>query len=111
MDALSRVFSPYRINPGNYHPLRDILSEQIDFEKLRRSDKVKLFVCASNVITNRLRVFEHSDISIDAVLASSCLPSMFQAVEISGDHYWDGATWAIRRSSRSSITAHRPMCC
>ena len=90
MDTLSRVFSPYQINPGNYHPLRDILSEQIDFEKLRRSDKVKLFVCASNVITNRLRVFEHSDISIDAVLASSCLPSMFQAVEIGGDHYWDG---------------------
>ena len=90
MDTLSRVFSPYQMNPGNYHPLRDILSEQIDFEELRRSDNVKLFVCASNVTTNRLRVFEHSDISIDAVLASSCLPSLFQAVEINGDHYWDG---------------------
>jgi NTE family protein len=90
MDTLSRVFSPYQMNPGNYHPLRDILSEQIDFEELRRSDKVKLFVCASNVMTNRLRVFEHADISIDAVLASSCLPSLFQAVEINGDHYWDG---------------------
>ena len=90
MDTLSRVFSPYQMNPGNYHPLRDILSEQIDFEELRRSNNVKLFVCASNVTTNRLRVFEHSDISIDAVLASSCLPSLFQAVEINGDHYWDG---------------------
>jgi NTE family protein len=90
MDMMSRVFSPYQMNPANYHPLRDILSEQIDFEELRRSDKVKLFVCASNVRTNRLRVFEHGDISIDAVVASSCLPSLFQAVEINGDHYWDG---------------------
>jgi NTE family protein len=90
MDTLSRVFSPYQMNPGNYHPLRDILSEQVDFEELRQSDKVKLFVCASNVRTNRLRVFEHGDISVEAVLASSCLPSLFQAVEINGDHYWDG---------------------
>jgi NTE family protein len=90
MDMMSRVFSPYQMNPANLHPLRDILEEQIDFEALRRSDKVKLFVCASNVRTNRLRVFEHGDISIDAVIASSCLPSLFQAVEINGDHYWDG---------------------
>ena len=57
LDTLSRVLSPYQMNPSNYHPLRDILREQIDFETLSRSDKVKLFVCASNVITNRLRVF------------------------------------------------------
>jgi NTE family protein len=90
MDTLSRVLSPYQMNPANYHPLREILSEQIDFETLRQSDKVKLFVCASNVITNRLRVFEHSEISVDAVLASACLPSLFQAVEINGEYYWDG---------------------
>jgi NTE family protein len=90
MDMMSRVFSPYQINPTNFHPLRDILSEQIDFEELRQSEKVKLFVCASNVRTNRLRVFEHCDMSIDAVVASSCLPSLFQAVEIDGEHYWDG---------------------
>ena len=90
MDILSRVLSPYQTNPTNYHPLREILSEQINFETLRQSDKVKLFVCASNVITNRLRVFEHSEISVDAVLASACLPSLFQAVEINGEYYWDG---------------------
>ena len=78
------------MNPANYRPLRDILNDQIDFEKLRQSDKVKLFVCASNVMTNRLRVFEHSEISIDAVLASACIPSVFQAVEINGEHFWDG---------------------
>jgi NTE family protein len=90
LDTLSRVLSPYQMNPGNYHPLRDILREQIDFEKLSRSDKVKLFVCASNVITNRLRVFEHGDITLDAVLASACIPSVFQAIEIDGEYFWDG---------------------
>jgi NTE family protein len=90
LDTLSRMLSPYQMNPGNYHPLRDILREQIDFEALSRSDRVKLFVCASNVITNRLRVFEHGDITLDAVLASACIPSMFQAVEIDGEYFWDG---------------------
>lgn len=90
MDTLSRVWSPYQMNPANYHPLRDILSEQIDFERLNRSDKVKLFVCASNVFTNRLRVFDLRDISIEAVIASSCIPSMFQAVRINGEYFWDG---------------------
>lgn len=89
-DFLSRMLSPYQMNPANYHPLREILSEQIDFERLRRSSVVKLFVCASNVTTNRLRVFERSEMSVDAVLASACLPTMFQAIEIDGEHYWDG---------------------
>jgi NTE family protein len=90
MDTWSRVFSPYQLNPGNYHPLREILNRQVDFAALRQSDKVKLFICASNVLTNRLHVFEGRDMTIEAVLASGCLPSMFQAVEIDGEHYWDG---------------------
>lgn len=90
MDTLSRVLSPYQMNPANYHPLRDILSRQIDFEALRQSDKIKLFICASNVLTNRLHVFEGPDMTIDAVLASGCIPSVFQAIEIDGEHYWDG---------------------
>jgi NTE family protein len=90
MDTLSRVLSPYQMNPANYHPLRDILSRQIDFEALRQSDKVKLFICASNVLTNRLHVFEGPGMTIDAVLASGCIPSVFQAIEIDGEHYWDG---------------------
>ena len=90
MDTLSRVLSPYQMNPVNYHPLREILSEQIDFAALRQSDKVKLFICASNVLTNRLHVFEGRDMTIEAVLASGCIPSVFQATEINGEHYWDG---------------------
>ena len=90
LDFYSRMFSPYQTNPGNYHPLREILNEQIDFGRLRAFDEVKVFVCASNVRTNRLRIFERSEICADAVLASACLPTMFQAVEIDGEHYWDG---------------------
>jgi NTE family protein len=90
MDTLSRVWSPYQMNPTNYHPLRDILNEQIDFDLLRQSDKVKLFVCASNVLTNRLHVFKLRDMSVDAVVASGCIPSVFQAVEINGEYFWDG---------------------
>ena len=90
MDMLSRVWSPYQMNPANYHPLREILKNQIDFDTLSRSDKIKLFVCASNVFTNRLRVFDLSDISVDGVVASACIPSEFQAVGIDGEFYWDG---------------------
>lgn len=90
MDALSRMMSPYQLNPANYHPLREILDQQIDFELLRRSCEVKLFICATNVMTNRLRVFERGDICLDAVLASACLPTVFQSIEIDGEHYWDG---------------------
>jgi len=90
MELLSRVLSPYQVNPVNYHPLREILIEQIDFAALSESDSVKLFVCASNVTTNRLHVFTGQEVSVDAVLASACIPSVFQAVEINGEHYWDG---------------------
>lgn len=90
MDFMSRMLSPYQMNPTNFHPLRDLLMEQVDFEKLRRSKEAKLFVCASNVTTNRLHVFDHSDISVDAVLASACIPSMFQAIKIGDEYFWDG---------------------
>lgn len=90
MDLLSRIWSPYQWNPANYNPLREILNQQIDFEVLRHSKVVKIFVCASNVTTNRLRVFDRSEICVEAVLASACLPTVFQAVEIDGEHYWDG---------------------
>jgi NTE family protein len=90
MDLALRILSPYQLNPANYHPLRDVLVDQVDFEKIRLSDRIKLFVCASNVRTNRLHVFDNSEISTDAVLASACLPFMFKAIEIDGEYYWDG---------------------
>jgi len=90
MDAMSRMFSPYQLNPMNMNPLRDTLLEAVDFDFMHRENKVKLFICASNVMTGRHKVFTQKEVSVDAVLASACLPFMFQAVEIDGEHYWDG---------------------
>jgi NTE family protein len=89
-DAMTRFLSPYQLNPLNHHPLRDVLLEVVDFERLRRQSTVKLFTCAANVLTGRIRVFECREMCIEAVLASACLPFMFQAVEVAGEHYWDG---------------------
>jgi len=90
MDALSRMLSPYQLNPMNLNPLRDVLLDSVDFEFMHRETRVKLFICASNVMTGRHKVFTEKEVSVDAVLASACLPFMFQAVEIDGQHYWDG---------------------
>jgi NTE family protein len=90
VDFLSRMFSPYQLNPTNKNPLRDVLSSVIDFERMHREGKVKLFICASNVMTGRIKVFDKQHVTVDAVLASACLPFMFQAVEINGEHFWDG---------------------
>jgi NTE family protein len=90
-DILSRVLSPYQFNPLNYNPLKNVLAESVDFEKLRTTCcPVKLFLSATNVRTGKVRVFANDEITRDAVMASACLPFMFQAVEIDGDPYWDG---------------------
>jgi NTE family protein len=89
-DFISRLFSPYQLNPTNANPLRDVIASVVDFEAIHKAQRVKLFISASNVMTGKLRVFDKSDVSVDAVLASACLPFMFQAVEIDGQHYWDG---------------------
>ena len=90
LDSLSRLASPYQLNPMNFNPLRDVLLESVDFDLLRQQTVVKLFVCASNVMTGRHRVFRETEMSVDAVLASACLPFLFQAVQVDGEHYWDG---------------------
>jgi NTE family protein len=89
MDVISRLFSPYDLNPANVNPLRRILEEQIDFERLKASP-IRLFITATNVRTGRGRVFRNAEISPDVLLASACLPTLFQAIEIDGEHYWDG---------------------
>jgi len=88
-DALTRLFSPYQFNPLNYNPLREVLESVVDFERLRCSE-VKLFTCATNVLTGRIRVFNCAEVSPNTVLASGCLPFLFQAVEVNGEYYWDG---------------------
>ncbi len=89
-NSISQFLSPYNFNPFNYNPLRDILNELIDFEELHLYNKKKLFICATNVKTNRAKIFTNNDLTVDAVLASACLPFLFQAVEIKGEYYWDG---------------------
>jgi len=89
MDIMARVFSPYDLNPGGSNPLQQILAECIDFERLGRAP-IKLFVTATNVRTGQGRVFRNPEITPDVLLASACLPTLFQAVEIEGENYWDG---------------------
>jgi NTE family protein len=88
-DLMARVFSPYNLNPRGFNPLESILAESIDFARLARSP-VKLFITATNVRTGRGRIFRNAEITPDVLLASACLPTMFQAVEIDGEAYWDG---------------------
>lgn len=90
MDIMTRVFSPYEVNPFNHNPLRKALEESVDFDKLRAESPVRLFLSATNVRQGKVRVFKTDEITSDAVLASACLPFMFQAVEIEGEPYWDG---------------------
>jgi NTE family protein len=90
MDLMSRMVSPYQFNPLNLNPLRDIVAERVDFERVRCCPDLKLFVSATNVKSGKQRVFTREEMSVDAVMASACLPFLFQAVEIDGDAYWDG---------------------
>jgi NTE family protein len=90
-DLVTRLFSPYEFNPLNSNPLKDVLEASVNFEALRRSGRaIKLFLSATNVRTGKVKVFERHEIGAPHVLASGCLPFMFQAVEIDGEHYWDG---------------------
>lgn len=90
MDMIGRMFSPYDLNPSGSNPLRDVLSEYVDFEFLREHSTIKVFLNAVNVRTGKLKQFTNDIMTVDAVLASGCLPFMFHAVEIDGEHYWDG---------------------
>ena len=88
--ALISTFSPYHLNSLDMNPLRSLVEESVDFEFLKKNLTVKLFVSATNVKTGKLRVFENKEVTIDALMASACLPSIHRAVEIDGESYWDG---------------------
>jgi len=89
-DTLSQVFSPYQLNPVNYNPFKQLLEEIIDFQVLRRQRAVKLFLCATNVRSGKVKIFPSEELRSDHVVASSCQPLMMHAVEIDGEYYWDG---------------------
>jgi len=90
LDVVSRFVSPYEFNPLNLNPLKELVEKAIDFDAVCACSDVKLFLSATNVHTGKVKVFRNKDITPDVVMASACLPLMFQAVEIDGIPYWDG---------------------
>ncbi|MDZ4691278.1 patatin-like phospholipase family protein [Terricaulis sp.] len=86
----SQVASPYDLNPLNLNPLREMLEELVDFERVRACSQLQLFIGATNVETGRIRIFRTDELTADHVMASACLPQLFHAVEIDGVPYWDG---------------------
>ena len=90
LDTLTQFVSPYQLNPLDHNPLRDLLRDQLDFTRLRQADAIKLFVCATNLKTNQMKIFGNAELSTEALLASACLPQLHRAVEVDGAYYWDG---------------------
>ena len=86
----SNSLSPYTTNPLNINPLRDAIAAHVDIDAIRSKASPALYVTVTNVKTGLPRVIANDAMSIDALLASACLPTLFQAVEIDGEPYWDG---------------------
>lgn len=101
---LTDYFTPAQLNPLNIDPLRTVLEEQIDFARLRRKSRIKLFIAATRVRDASLRIFTTREVSVEVALASACLPSLRPAVEINGEAYWDGALVA---NPPLSVLVHR----
>ena len=89
-DATSRLFSPYQTNPLDINPLRAWLEREIDFERIAKLKSPKIFVSATRVSSGKAEIFSGKRLTAQAVMASACLPMVFQAVEIDGEMYWDG---------------------
>jgi NTE family protein len=119
-DLLGRAVSPYQLNPGNVNPLRDLIAEVVDFDRVRACNQVRLFISATRVGNGRVRIFTNDELTPDAVMASACLPFLFQAVEIDGEAYWDGGymgnpalhPFSYRCASRDIVLVQiNPLCC
>jgi NTE family protein len=113
--VMTSMLSPYQLNPFDLNPLKDVLLEVVDFDRLRSSPHApRLFLSATKVRTGKIRVFENAQVSVDVVLASACLPYIFKAVEIGGEYFWDGGFMGnpaiypliYRGASRDVIIVH-----
>jgi NTE family protein len=89
-EFMTHVLSPYEFNPLNLNPLKTVLMDTVDFDALKTCTTTTLRLCATSVRTGKPRIFANAEISPEAVMASACLPLLFQAVEVDGEHYWDG---------------------
>lgn len=89
-ETVAKFFSPYQTNPLDINPLRDFLESHIDFERIAQARDIKLFIAATHVTSGKAEIFSGNRVTAQAVMASACLPMIFQAVEIDGAQYWDG---------------------
>jgi len=89
LDLIGKFLAPAQFNPLDFNPMRHLLRTLVDFDRLRTAGPA-LYVAATDAATGRKRIFTRSEISLEAVLASACLPQMHQAVEVDGRQYWDG---------------------
>lgn len=89
-DLMQRSVSPYQFNPFDINPLRELVDEIVDFDAVAACNSVDLFISATNVESGKVRIFRNREITLDAVMASACLPYLFKAVTIDGVPYWDG---------------------
>ena len=89
-DIASRIISPAFANPLSLNPLRPIVGKHVDFDALAACEDIKLFVAATNVHTGKARVFSKDEVTLDALLASACVPELFMPITIDGEPYWDG---------------------
>ncbi|ADM10169.1 hypothetical protein PB2503_10589 [Parvularcula bermudensis HTCC2503] len=90
LQTLQHSLSPYQVNPFDYNPLKDVLTDVVDFEELKKCEATKLFITATNVRSGTARVFRTEEICAEHIMASAALPNLYQAVEIDGEAYWDG---------------------
>lgn len=90
VDFITRMFSPYQFNLFDINPVRSIVEEMVDFERLAKESPIKLFLNATHVKTGKVKVFKGADITLDSTMASACLPFFFKTVEVNGEPYWDG---------------------
>ncbi|MTI18311.1 patatin-like phospholipase family protein [Rhodobacteraceae bacterium RKSG542] len=89
-DVTSRVLSPYQLNPLNINPLEELVRDQIDFGRVQTCQDLEVYVAATNVRTGKIKIFGREELTAEALLASACIPTIYQAVEIDGEAYWDG---------------------
>ncbi len=91
LDVITRIFSPYQFNLFDINPLRGIVEELVDFDALNKTSPLGLYINATHARTGRGKIFDAKDVSLDAVMASACLPYMFKTVEVDGEPYWEGS--------------------
>ena len=89
-DLIQRTLTPWQRNPLKFDPLRELLRRHFDEKAVRACHEIKAFIAATNVQTGKVRIFTREELSIDALLASACLPNVHDAVVIDGVPYWDG---------------------